>query len=479
MNEFDRIASRGADRWAGFRAASGRAIAGLFVCALLLAALTPTPSRAAPSYSAIVIDAKTGKVLHEKNSTGRRYPASLTKIMTLYIMFEMLHERRITYDTELVITRRAARQTPSKLGLRPGQKIRVIDAIRALVTKSANDVATAVAENLAGTEARFARYMTWKARQLGMTSTTFRNASGLPDTRQVTTARDMARLALRLNDHFPKLYQFFRTKTFVYRGRRYRNHNRLLFNFRGTDGIKTGYTRSSGFNLVASVRRDGKHVIGVVIGGRTGRQRNAIMRRLLARGLKKASRRRTRKISRRPVLTIATTAARPAKRIALKVPSKTTGLAIAPARSAATPAPSKTTPPPTKTVVAGVYATPKLRGTTIPADTATPSSEPVVAAGSALTTTATSALATAPGPFHVQVGSNASAEGAKRKLETVRRKAGSELLAGHKPVMLTFTDARNKTWYRSRFAGFSKDDARATCRKLKRKRIDCVVMSAP
>ena len=175
----------------------------------------------------------------------------------------------------------AASQSPTKLGLKPGETIRAADAVKALVTQSANDAAVTIAENLAGTEENFARVMTAKAHALGMTDTIFRNASGLPDPEQVTTARDMAILAEHLIRDFPEYYSVFASKIFVYRGRAFRNHNHLLFGYRGTDGIKTGYTRASGYNLVASVRRDDKHLVAVVLGGRTGGQRDAAMRALL------------------------------------------------------------------------------------------------------------------------------------------------------------------------------------------------------
>jgi D-alanyl-D-alanine carboxypeptidase len=189
----------------------------------------------------------------------------------------------------------AAAAAPSKLDLEEGTEIALIDAIKVLITKSANDVAMAVAEHIAGSEEKFARLMTQKARQLGMTATTFRNASGLPDDEQVTTARDMATLALHLQDDFPKEYLLFATRTFTYKDETFRNHNSLLFHYPGTDGLKTGYTRASGFNLAASVRRGGKHVIGIVFGGATAATRNAAMRTYLNMGLVKASTRKTRK----------------------------------------------------------------------------------------------------------------------------------------------------------------------------------------
>src|SRR6185436_17114024 len=178
--------------------------------------------------------------------------------------------------------------------LEEGEEIALIDAIKVLITKSANDVAIAVAEHIAGSEEKFARLMTRKAHQLGMSATTFRNASGLPDDAQVTTARDMVTLALRLQDDFPKHYPLFATRTASYKSEEFRNHNTLLFHYEGTDGLKTGYTRASGFNLVASVRRGKKHVIGAVFGGVSAESRNAAMRTFLNMGLVKASNEKTR-----------------------------------------------------------------------------------------------------------------------------------------------------------------------------------------
>jgi len=239
-------------------------------------------------YAAIVIDGSTGEVLHEQYADAPRYPASLTKIMTLYILFERLKKGQLNFESKFRVNRHAANQPPSKLGLKPGSRIRVKDAIGALVTKSANDVAATVAVNISGSERQFARLMTRKARSLGMTNTVFKNASGLPNRYQKTTARDMAKLSIRIMNDFPKYSRFFAKKRYRYRRRSYRNHNGLLLTYKGTEGIKTGYTRASGFNLTTSVKRNNKHLIAVVMGGRTSRSRNAEMIRLLSKNLPKA-----------------------------------------------------------------------------------------------------------------------------------------------------------------------------------------------
>ena len=260
----------------------------------MLAAL-PNAAHANAKYAGIVIDAKTGKTLYESSADQPRYPASLTKMMTLYLVFDALKAGRVSLNTAIPVSRNAANEQPSKLGLKPGQTITVENAILALVTKSANDAATAVGEFLGGSEARFAEMMTQRARSLGMSRTTFRNANGLPNSAQKTTARDMARLGLALREHHPRYYKYFSTRSFRYGRNRYGNHNRLLGRVKGVDGIKTGYTRASGFNLVSSVKRNGRHLVAAVFGGKTAGARNAEMRNILDRSFSKASRQKTRK----------------------------------------------------------------------------------------------------------------------------------------------------------------------------------------
>lgn len=240
--------------------------------------------------SALVLDATTGRVLYSQHGDARRYPASLTKMMTLYLLFEELEAGRVKLTTPLPVSAHAAVQAPSKLWVKPGQTITALQAIRAIVTLSANDVAVVVAENLAESEAAFASRMTRTAHWLGMTNTQFQNASGLPNPGQHTTAHDMAILGAALQARFPAQYRYFRTRKFVFRGRVYRNHNHLLRMVRGVDGIKTGYTRASGFNIVTSLRHRGRKLIAVVIGGRTYRVRDARARTLLRRYFAKARR---------------------------------------------------------------------------------------------------------------------------------------------------------------------------------------------
>jgi D-alanyl-D-alanine carboxypeptidase len=242
-----------------------------------------------PPYAAIVIDDKSGAVLHDVSADEPRHPASLTKIMTLYLLFEQLEAGTLKLDTVLPVSTRASLQNPTKLGLKPNQTIKVEEAILGLVTKSANDAAVVVAEAISGSEEEFAARMTRKARALGMSGTTYVNASGLPAEAQITTARDQAMLGRAIQHRFPVYYQYFSTPSFRYKGAEMRNHNHLLGNVKGVDGIKTGYTEASGYNLTSSVRRDDKHIVAVVLGGTSNGARDARMRQLIEEHIVRAA----------------------------------------------------------------------------------------------------------------------------------------------------------------------------------------------
>ena len=259
------------------------------IVVVLAASFAIQPSHANPRYAAYVWDTNTGEVLFEANAEEPRFPASLTKIMTLYMVFEALEAGRISLASPIPVSENAAAEVPSKLGMRAGGLITVENAILSLVTRSANDMATALGEMLGGTEENFARLMTAKARQLGMEDTVFHNAHGLPDPRQVTTARDMAVLGYAIREHFPDRYHYFQTREFNFAGQTIGNHNRLLGRVEGVDGIKTGFTRASGFNLVTSVRLDGRSVVAVVMGGQTGASRDNHMAALIAEHLPQAA----------------------------------------------------------------------------------------------------------------------------------------------------------------------------------------------
>ncbi|WP_051016516.1 SPOR domain-containing protein [Bartonella tamiae] len=248
----------------------------------------------ADKYAAIVVDANTGKTLFQANANARRYPASLTKMMTLYMLFEAMQSGRVNPNTPIPVSAYAAARQPTKIGFKPGQTIPAESAAKALITKSANDVAAAIGEYLGGSEQRFAQIMTTKARRLGMMNTNFANASGLPDVQNYSTARDMAILSMALREHFPNHYTLFKTTSFQFRGQTINGHNRLVKNMKGVDGIKTGYTRMSGSNLATSMQLNGRSIVAVVMGGRSSALRDAHMAELLRTYMPKASRSKTR-----------------------------------------------------------------------------------------------------------------------------------------------------------------------------------------
>ncbi len=479
-----------------------------------------TDGRADSRHAALVIDANTGRVLHADDADDRRFPASLTKLMTLYIVFEQMEAGRLDASTQIKISAQAASVPPSKLDLDPGDTISLGAAIRALVTKSANDVAVAVAEHISGSEAAFARLMTAKARQLGMRATVYRNAHGLPDSEQVTTARDIATLSLALYDHFPKHARVFATRRFNYAGKVYRNHNTMLGSFEGMEGIKTGYTRASGFNLSASVRRDGRHVVAVVMGGRTAAARNAEMRKLLTRGLARAS---TTK-SRRPVQiaraepAVVPPVPKPAPRMTPRAARRAVPRLVEPIQPAATPAYAANEPPiqmaRVRTVPVGRlqgdgrlhHATRAARPAT---DVPTPryvtpddgrgaqpstlgaqahrldSGHPAIYAaqhGAPANGTMVADASQAPpsfvgaisrGDYAVQVGAFSTAAEAEARLREVRQAVGSLVAAASD---LTEPVAQgSRTLYRARFAGLDAGPAAETCTALRRQRVDCFV----
>ncbi len=270
----------------------GMAGAWVFALAFFCAILSLQASPAQAGYAHFIMDANTGKVLAAQNADVLNHPASLTKMMTLYMTFEALHAGRIRWDQKIRMSRNGAAVIPSKLYVREGQTFTVREAVYGMIVKSANDMAEGMGDHLGGSEAQFAQMMTRKARQLGMTKTVFRNASGLPSKSQVTTARDMAKLGLALQRDFPKEYGLFAMESFSFRGKRIRGHNNLMYRYQGMDGIKTGYTNASGFNLVSAINHNGRRVVGVVLGGKTARSRDAQMAALLDKAMPQASRSR-------------------------------------------------------------------------------------------------------------------------------------------------------------------------------------------
>jgi D-alanyl-D-alanine carboxypeptidase len=242
-----------------------------------------------PAFSALVVDANSGRTLYSADENGLRHPASITKVMTLYLLFEQLDSGAMTLRTQIPISQHAAGQEPSKLGLAPGDSISVDDAIKAVVTRSANDIAVAIAEAVGQSESNFADMMTRKAHALGMSNTVYVNASGLPDDQQITTARDLTILGRSLEERFPRYFRYFSTTQFNFDGEIIGSHNHLLGRIDGVDGIKTGYTRGSGFNLLTSVHRDGRSLLAVVMGGRSAGGRDRIMANLIADHIAEAS----------------------------------------------------------------------------------------------------------------------------------------------------------------------------------------------
>ncbi len=410
------------------------------VLAALIVLLACTAGSAeARRYASIVVDARTGQVLHADNPDRWVYPASLTKIMTLYMVFEALDRGELDLDQRLHVSRHAQSMPPSELGLRHGDTIRLRDAMMALVTKSANDAAVVIAEAIGGTESGFARLMTRRARELGLTATTFRNASGLPDSRQRTTARDMARLALRLQRDYPDHYDAFATRRFTYAGRTYRNHNRLLESYAGTDGIKTGYIRASGFNLVASVERDGRRLVGVVFGGRTSRTRNAHMIKLLDEAFAVAERR------------VAAWEVRPS-------PRRPAGIAAVAARGNPDVAPPRRRPSTTATIAA-----------TAPEGDADPDfASPLrvlVRPAQAIELVEAERHAGAIRPVYgVQVGAYHNAEDAHRAAAAVDRLA--PVVLADADVEVSSVPREGETLYRARRMGLSAEAATAVCDAL-------------
>ena len=265
-------------------------VVSLFVLSLFFVASLPNQAHANPKYASIVMDADSGTILHQRYATKKLHPASLTKVMTLMMLFDALERGDVRLRDKIKISRNAANAVPSKLGLKVGSRIRVEDAILSLTTKSANDIAIAVGEHLAGSEKKFAKRMTARAHALGMRSTIFRNASGLHDRRQVSTAKDMATMARAMIFNYPEYYHYFSRTSFTYKGKTYRNHNRLLGKYKGVDGLKTGYIGAAGFNLIASAKRNDRRIIAVVFGGRTSKTRNSHMVSLLDTGFKKVKR---------------------------------------------------------------------------------------------------------------------------------------------------------------------------------------------
>jgi len=467
--------------------------------ALALAAAIAAPAFAKPPFSAIAVDARSGRILFAQDPDGRRHPASLTKVMTLYLLFEEIKSGRVNLETKLVTSRYASTRAPSKLGLKPGQTIRVDDAIRSVVTLSANDVATLIAENIGGSESAFAARMTRKARELGMNGTVFVNASGLPYPRQITTARDMATLGLRIQRDFPQYYPYFRIRSFQYGRRFIRSHNRLLGRFEGTDGIKTGYIRASGYNLVTSAKRDGKRLVGVVMGGTTGRARDRYMINMLGRaftgavkgsGVALAAGRTTAVAAVEEKTEIPVPQANPkslaeeeesnakAKPVVKSAPQKPVVTSMARAEPKLENEPNAAAKPPGSTftsVIVEENSVEEAEAETVGSETPQPLPADLPFAVKAEGDTDLNAAIPSANTWHIQVGAYPNKEDAQAKLVKAR-KAGIKLLSG-KQAFTMQVQKGSATVYRARFSGFSEQSAKSACRQLTRRGISCMMLA--
>jgi D-alanyl-D-alanine carboxypeptidase len=485
----------------------------------LIAASAPEAS-AYPKFSAIAVYARTGEVLFSSDPDGKRYPASLTKVMTLYVLFGEMKAGRMSLSTPIKMSKRASGMSPTKLGVPAGKSVSVEDAIKALVTLSANDVAAAIGENISGSESAFADRMTKTARSLGMSRTTFKNASGLPNPGQVTTARDMATLSLRIQRDFPQYYPYFKLMSFNYKGRVIRTHNRLLGKFDGTDGIKTGYIRASGFNLTSSVRRGDKRIIGVVMGGKSGNSRNQYMISMLSKQLPKCKDGK--------VLAASIKGSAAPKDIELAAVEETQAVAVdqiiepetqpaaeAPATKKTKSAASKGRPsdktvadlaraavevdegdaedatgeelvaeiPPTTVAALAddqgqVLVAPLPEGSeTMVSKQASGEALPFAVKSDASGSGWAGQILVPPSEmsWKIQIGAFPNKRAAQDKLRDAR-KSGLALL-DDKQAFTVQVQKGSETIYRARFSGFSEDAARAACRQLTQKGIGCVALS--
>lgn len=470
-------------------------ITGLMLAGLVLLG-TFSPTEAKPQFSAIAVDARTGKILFSNAIDGVRYPASLTKVMTLYLVFQDLKAERLKLTSELKVSRRAASMQPTKLGLKPGSTISVENAIKAVVTKSANDVAATIGENLEGSEANFAIRMTRVARAIGMTKTTFKNASGLPNPAQVTTARDMATLSLRIQRDFPEYYPYFRLTSFTYKGQTIRTHNRLLGKYQGTDGIKTGYIAASGFNLTTSAKRGDKRIVGVVMGSSSGNARNKYMMKMLDNAFPKC-------VEGEAIAAVAGSsdgAMVPAAKTAevtprqkplavasvidVKVPEAGTNVKETTSKAEATIetvlADEERSAAPDSKVLEAKIAETVVEPVEIPTQPAkttekVPTKLPFAVKKQATVATAKKVVASVDPTWNIQIGAYPKKEEARLKLKEIRA-SGYKFLSG-KQAFTVQVQKGSKTVYRARFSGFTQKTAKAACAQLSKKGLKCMAFS--
>ena len=438
----------------------------LFAFVLVAAGLTPTPgaeplvaqSSENTRYAAIVVDAESGEVLFARRADNPRYPASITKVMTLYMTFEALADGRIKLDDMITVSPRAASQPPSKLGLAAGQRISVDDAIRSLAVRSANDIAVAIAEHVGGSEARFAAMSTLRAQELGMTQSRFVNPHGLPDSRQISSARDLAILSRAVMRDYPQYYHYFGQHHWVYNGRQYGNTNGLLHSGNGYDGIKTGFTNASGYNLAASAVRDGRRIITVVLGGRSSRTRNAHVAELMNTGFEVERRR---------------AAGEPIQVAQAFFESRGYGIGSntpAPVQYASLDTAAGDEEPSTTTAVAFTSAPADTSRVTSSSGSFTAALNGTPSEQAALRPAREAEPARSSGTWAVQVGAFRDRNVADNWLTEVNRRFRSQFSGAEHAVQVA------GEWYRSRFTGLTEDGARAACAALAERRVTCMVV---
>ncbi|MBD8064709.1 D-alanyl-D-alanine carboxypeptidase [Devosia sp. PTR5] len=494
-----------------------RAVAALFVV-LAFGLQSAAPASAIENlrkYAGIVVDAKSGQVLYEESGDSRRYPASVTKVMTLYILFQELSAGNISLSTKMPVSKHAAAAVPTKLGLKAGSTISVENAIKSLVTLSANDMARVIAEYISGSEEKFAERMTATARAMGMRNTTYRNASGLPDGGQITTVRDQAILGIAIYQHFPKYYEYFQTKSFSYNGRTYGNHNRVLGYMGIVDGIKTGYINAAGSNLLTAARGNNRHIVVVAFGFNSAASRDEKVRQLVRTYFEKGRRGDYLQTAMVPMPgrqgNVRVAVAQPAQPVfAMPMPLPGFRLAELAARNGArpqpqpeiavaslAPAPMPAPAPQSAAQAAGALAAPtqapqpvypsqdiigawlsdtyKL-GAPPAALGQTMPSAPLSIDGTTTQSVTTSGApsATPVGGWVVQVGAGPSEDSARAMLSSAASKVGG--LGDFRSYVERF-EKNGQTFYRARFIGFGdRDTAAAMCSRLKDSNLACLAM---
>jgi D-alanyl-D-alanine carboxypeptidase len=472
----------------------------MMVCMMVLAICTLNLSHAVAAssrHAVLIYDVNTNRVLHQENGYAQRFPASLTKMMTLYMLFDALRSGKVTMNTRMTASQFAASQPQTNVSIRRGETITVSQAINALVIRSANDIAVVVAEHLGGSQANFASMMNRKARELGMRNTVFKNPHGLPDARQHTTAMDMALLGSSLRKHFPQYYNAFKAQSFTFKGVRYTSHNRVLNRLAGVDGIKTGYINASGFNLVSSLKRGNINIVAVVMGGTTAAERDGRMVKLLGQTYTRLAAEQQKTGAVQVADSVPTPVLKPIANVAPITTAQVTTTQITPASQKIVVADAL----PINNVVNHATASPSLK---VSISDATSASKPNSASITVNMQPATAKPAVAklpakntlnyqlasygdsypvpsvvadypaiPRDWAVQIGVFGDKEGASRALSTLSAKLNSDL--SNAVANVEYTQQASHSFHRARFTNLAREDANAICRKLQRMHQDCFV----